>query len=303
MSEESTSIKLPTFKGEKELYQKFKLRFRAYANAKGFLSALSRDNIPKDSTDNDTEEKKLFIKANNNAVSAYTLALEGDQVFQMITSAMNSDWPEGLAVLIGEKLDKQYQPSDLISEVEMETDLLKVSMSLSESPVVLFNKLASIKIAYSKPGKVIADSEFFSTIIRQAPDEYDAGIQDVLAAKGSSCTLDDIQTKMLEKFRYMQAKAPSVKEASGNKSPVETGLVGLNDDGSQVTCYVCGQKGHKANNPNCPKRRERQQKQGQNGKRKFKGKCHKCGVRGHMSSDCWEREENASKRPANWVSE
>ena len=33
---------------------------------------------------------------------------------------------------------------------------------------------------------------------------------------------------------------------------------------------------------------------------KFHGKCNTCGRKGHKSIDCWERPENAHKRPKNW---
>jgi len=98
---EGTSTKMLTFDGSAANYQRFKLRFRAYANAKNFLLALSRPSIssamPKDYKDTATETKKKFLKANSNVMSAYTLALEGDQVFQIIAGAMTEDWPEGLA--------------------------------------------------------------------------------------------------------------------------------------------------------------------------------------------------------------
>ena len=34
----------------------------------------------------------------------------------------------------------------------------------------------------------------------------------------------------------------------------------------------------------------------------IKGKCYTCGIAGHREMNCWEREENANKRPENWVS-
>jgi hypothetical protein len=34
----------------------------------------------------------------------------------------------------------------------------------------------------------------------------------------------------------------------------------------------------------------------------FKGKCNSCGKLGHKAEKCWEKEENADKRPEGWVS-
>ena len=35
-------------------------------------------------------------------------------------------------------------------------------------------------------------------------------------------------------------------------------------------------------------------------KKRFKGNCLTCGKQGHKSAECWEKEENKSKRPKNW---
>ena len=34
--------------------------------------------------------------------------------------------------------------------------------------------------------------------------------------------------------------------------------------------------------------------------KQFKGRCRNCGKIGHKGADCWDLEENASKRPTNW---
>ena len=121
----STVVKLPTYKGVPAGYQKFRLRFSAYCNAKGFVIGLKPQavNMPTSETDvTDTDplvaaSKLAYVKANANAVSAYTPALEGDQVFQMVMSATTADWPNGLAHLITDKLVAQYQSHDLVAEI------------------------------------------------------------------------------------------------------------------------------------------------------------------------------------------
>ena len=69
--------------------------------------------------------KEKYVKDNQKAVSALTLALEGNQVFQLLTTGTNSDWPDGAAFLVCESLDRQYHPQDLVAEVEMESKLMQ----------------------------------------------------------------------------------------------------------------------------------------------------------------------------------
>jgi hypothetical protein len=131
----STIIQLPTYHGDPAAYQKFILCFRAYSNAKGYAVALDplATNMPTSETDiTDTDRKiaaikKAYVKANANAVSAYTLALEGDQVFQMVMSATTADWPHGLAHLITDKLEAQYQPHDLVAEIELDAKMQRIA--------------------------------------------------------------------------------------------------------------------------------------------------------------------------------
>ena len=54
------------------------------------------------------------------------------------------------------KLEKQYALKDIISTIEMEAELAKVTMSITDSPVELFNRLAGIKISFSNPTNTIA---------------------------------------------------------------------------------------------------------------------------------------------------
>ncbi len=181
---ESTSIKMPVFMGEASKYQKFKLRFMAYGHAKGFAKALIRptdmSNMPNDHNKDDTAENQAFLKANGIAMSAcYTLALEGDQVFQVIATAMTPDFPPGLAVLISEKLDKQYQPKDLVSIIEMDAKLMRVRMNIKESPVELFNRLASIKIAHSTPTTTRKGAIFCMMMKRTPVKEVSAASMDL----------------------------------------------------------------------------------------------------------------------------
>ena len=75
----------------------------------------------------------------------------------MITTAIITDWPDGAAHLITERLETQCQPDDQVAKIEIETELAKVTMEKEESPVELFNKLANIRVSFTQPGRPFDD--------------------------------------------------------------------------------------------------------------------------------------------------
>ena len=145
-SHESGAYKgMPTFDGKKEKFQKFKLKFKAYANAKGFKEALADTtaNLPADpNAEALTDEQRKSVKANNDAVCAYTMALIGDEVFEIITNCTTTAYPDGVAHMIATELTSEYQPSDGASKLEYLNSLNEVKLTKDENPACLFNKLS-----------------------------------------------------------------------------------------------------------------------------------------------------------------
>ena len=309
------TIRIPTYDGRRGHYQKWKMQFKVYCVVKGFHRALRRcaANMPgvncldTQTADRADDEIKIkYIRDNEKAFSAYTLALEGDQeIFQLITTAITADWPDGAAHLITEWLDTQCQPDDQVAKIEIETEVAKVTMDKEESPVELFNKLANVRVSFTQPGGPIADDKFYPTVIQVSPEAYDAAIQD--AVKDTAVDLNTIQDAMLEKYRYTCAKNSAFGQGirSSSKSPIETGLANVGG----IVCYKCKQPGHKANDPKCPMKGQpypegsgRGNGGGRRGGGKFLGNCNHCGMKYHKSADCFEKPENANQRPPNWKS-
>ena len=236
----------------------------------------------------------------------------------MITTAITTDWPDGAAHLITERLDTQCQPDDQVAKIEIETELAKVIMDTEESPVELFNKLANVRVSFTQPGRPIADDKFYPTVIRVSPEAYDTAIQSAL--KDTAVTLNTIQDVMLETYRFMCARNSAfgaafrdpksysrspIETKSSSKSPTESGLA----DVAGIVCYKCKQPGHKANDPKCPMKGQpypngsvRGNGGGRGYEGKFQGNCNHCGMKYHKSVDCFEKPENANRRPPNWKS-
>ena len=171
--------------------------------------------------------------------------------------------------------------------------LSSVSMGKDSDPAKLFNKLAKIKTAYNSATNVVQESELVMTVVGVAPAKYSETIKTVMKAKRNSLTVKDIKKEMIEHYRFLIARG-AMKEDTSSDDGHETVLAATEFQGK---CFKCGEVGHKANDPNCP-----MNKKNNDGKKRFKGKYNLCGMKGHNEAQCFEKEENASKRPKNWKS-
>ena len=129
------------------------------------------------------------------------------------------------------------------------------------------------------------------TVVRVAPDNYAEVIKMTMKDLGNGLSVKALKKERVEHYRFLIARGV-MKDEVTNGNGHETVLQATDFKGK---CYKCGQTGHKANDPRCPMYKKK-------GKNKFKGLCHLCGAKGHKEKDCWEKEENASKRPTNWKS-
>ena len=197
-----------TLDGKKENYQNFMLKFKANANAKGFLSVLTLNAaLPADSrVDGLTVDQNKLVKANIDALCAYTMALVGDDVFDIITSSFTTEYHHGLAHLITAELDDQFKPDDGTSKIEYMNALSSVSMGKDSDPAKLFNKLAKIKTAYNSATNIVQESELVMTVVRVAPAKYSETIKKVMKAKGNSLTVKDMKKEMIEHCTFLIAR-------------------------------------------------------------------------------------------------
>jgi hypothetical protein len=142
------SVMVPTFNGKKEAFQTWWIRFKAFANADNFLSALSakaEKNLPT------TEENKAVIdvdqqaavKRNNMVVYYLTLAFTTDEAMEFYHKGITEQHPSGLAWLIVKSLHARFKPLDAISTYEFSKALWSIRMEPKDTPDVLFSRIAS----------------------------------------------------------------------------------------------------------------------------------------------------------------
>jgi hypothetical protein len=119
------SVKVPTFNGKKEAFQTWWIRFKAFANAYGFLPALSakaEKDLPT-TEDNEAEinvDQQAAVKRNNMALYCLTLAFTTDEVMGFYHKGISEEHPSGLAWLIVKALHARFKPQGTISTYEIQ---------------------------------------------------------------------------------------------------------------------------------------------------------------------------------------
>ena len=133
----------------------------------------SSDDKPDDPEgDGLTEAQQKCVKENEKAVSAYTMALIGEEVFEVICNGVTENYPDGLAYQITKELKREYQPDDGTSSLEYLNRLSKLKLRKTENPLELYNKVAAIKISYGTSENKVQERDLVMAIIRAAPKQY-----------------------------------------------------------------------------------------------------------------------------------
>jgi hypothetical protein len=82
---------------------------------------------------------------NKLAMASFTMAFTREGNMRLVSKAKTKEWPEGLAYLVAQELNKKFKPNNIISKVEMRQKLKQVSMKKGSDPAILFETLAAIE--------------------------------------------------------------------------------------------------------------------------------------------------------------
>ena len=191
------SIPLPTYDGNPDEFQKWWLRFKAYAAVKKFSNAIKRTadaNLPGTEAEDvsSSAAKAVALERNALAIASLTLAFQTDGLLNMITKAQSTDWPNGKAYEVIDALFKKFQPVDTISRVEMRNRLNKIGMKPTQDPKVLFDKIASLQNAYNDSTRNIDEEDLIALVLDKAPKIYKSILTAEQHAKGNTLALSDL---------------------------------------------------------------------------------------------------------------
>jgi hypothetical protein len=186
MAETTKTLKnLPTWNGDREGFQLWWTRFKAYASKEGWAKALKPEfekELPdkeEGAFDSDPDVAKLqknAVKLNAEAVWAISMALTTNSIMTKYYATISEEYPEGVAWKTVQSILLEYQPKDDLAAVEYRERLAKVSMKDNEDPKVLIEKLDEIRNMYSHANFVVQEVDLVAVAMQKAPDVYKAAL-------------------------------------------------------------------------------------------------------------------------------
>ena len=242
-------------------------RFKAYATIYKFEDALNEvvnPNLPAKDSDaldpsNSADVAKIRAKKQNAAaMAAFTLSFTTEAAMAFVDGAATKDWPNGRADLVVVGLFNHYRPQDIMSEAEMERDIMKIKMRKNQDPAVLFTQIAAIEMRYKTQ---LSLEKKLGVLLSKAPSEYTAVItseQRLRSMNGGTVTMEELRSAMGFQYRAL-AFGPSTDRKDSTNDELTMSLINEKKKGP-------GKPGKK--------------------KKPFNGKCHHCGKK-HKAEDCW----------------
>lgn len=275
--------KVPKFTGKKNDFPMWSAKAKAYLAMKFLgptLLASFKDTLPANEhvvLDKEKPEENAKFNAkkmNLHAMNLLTVMMaEDDLMLMMVDSVKSTDWPDGLAYVLWEKLLRKFKPSDQVAKAEQTAKLLSLKLKKGGDPSELELKIASIELSYGIP---LNDEMKIAALLKAAGHEYSDTIRSetrMIERAGGTVTYDDLIQAMTQSFRIYGGKNES-DESDETVLAAVTAFKG--------SCNFCGKEGHKATD--CPNKKS--------------VKCENCGKSGHKKEYCWELESNKSRQPA-----
>lgn len=296
MSVEQSSLKISKFDGKRANYAMWESQFVAILGVKGCAAALQPNFKAKLPATGDISALNLSdagqkaqyeaLVKNNLAMSYLTVAMNSPSLLRIVQASKTSDFPDGLAYKVMDKLEKKYKPKDVMADAEQMEKLMKLEVGPRQDPDELGDQIAAIENEY---GSQLDEKQKIAAVVKAAGRLYAAEINSTtnrITTGGGTVTAEDLIEACNESWRI---SGNGKSKTTGEGEVPNEATLGSTPGQFNGSCYKCGEKGHKAFQ--C----------GQQQQQRFNGKCHECGRNGHKRDDCWELAKNAHRRPTGYV--
>ena len=154
----STSSRVPMLGANKDTeiaaqYLMWSKTVKAWASANKCRDALTRreSDLPKTAAEvaAATGDALAAVKRNNTAAAALTMAMNANNsLYPVLVAGETEAFPDGEAHLIWKALAEKFAPVDDLSPVEMEVDLMNLSLKEKQDPALLFDEIEKIEGRY-----------------------------------------------------------------------------------------------------------------------------------------------------------
>jgi transposase InsO family protein len=272
------AVKSLPFSGKKSDFMIWKAKFLAicvYHQCADILTdenvvapaaaAVLDPNVPAEATE-------LLLRAQNKkAYMLLTLSITDKVSYDAIINANTTELPSGDAKLAWSHLVDMHQPTTRTELHNLEQQFHQCRLrSITKNPDDWFAQLEHIRVQLRNDhNMVITDDQLKTQILYNTdPEEYKIAKELLKHQLNLNINVTIINIKST----YRQIYGAYVLEHRANRHK---------GGNSGETALLARGKFTK----------------------KFKGDCRHCGRKGHKSPDCWEREQNKAKRPANWKSQ
>jgi len=275
---ETKSLELPKFSGKDDDFHVYWTKFKAFATAKQVMQALVGKEPDLPNTEKEVldlslaaDVKKNKARIRNNIAVAYLLSsFKAQADICLVYETQDEDWPGGLAYKVVQKLMEIYMPIDTVTDIELETKLMAVTMKPKDDPKVLFEQIATIQNWYNRGSHKIPIARLIATTLRAAPEAYSSVLTSEQQSKKDMLELSHLRVVMVKFYRQ------TYKLKRGKQG-----------DGDELQLLATDADKYKRNKNDGGKEK----------RSKFKGTCNYCGKTGHKAADCWDNPANASKVP------
>jgi hypothetical protein len=198
-------------------------------------------------------DQEVAVKLHKNAVLILTLSfVDNATLISWIIESRSEAWPNGEMWMIVDKINKRLKKTgtgiDLQQgRIDKKKAMDAITMGPNDSPSLLFEKIAALKVQYMNTPLSITDQDCIDALYEKMPQLYvmpmtiAQSIQEV-SHPGIPISYDAMQNQVIDFWERINSR-----QTTDNELSLATGEHPVRDDGvikARWSCYYCGKDGH-----------------------------------------------------------